>query len=302
MENIIISNVCGICAGCNNAITTAKQKFAEGNKVVLFKEIVHNPHVNKSFVDMGIDITDNLSTVSSENHIIIRAHGEPPETYDYLKRNNIAYSDCTCPNVAKIHTLANQYANNGFKIILIGKYGKNNGKMHPETLGTIGWCNDPILIEDLEDTEKVSLSTAEKFYIVCQTTFNESKVDLIIEKITEICKTASKQLVINKSICGAQKSINKHSVELAKNVDVMIIVGGKNSSNSLELFNNIKQYKPSIFIEEISDWFNELEKIGFDFKFDTKVGLTAGASTPKEELTELKELILIKQMELKNEN
>ena len=82
----------------------------------------------------------------------------------------------------------------------------------------------------------------------------------------------------------------------------MIVVGGKNSSNSLELFNNVKQYKPSIFIEDINDWLNELNTIGFELKSNTKVGLTAGASTPKEELSQLKALIFNKQMELKNEN
>ena len=301
MENIVISKVCGICAGCNNAITTAKQKFADGNKVVLYKEIVHNPHVNGSFEKMGIEIIDDLSKATPDTHVIIRAHGEPPETYNYLNENNISYSNCTCINVTKIHEAVKKYSEDGYEIILISKYGKNNGKMHPETFGTIGWCkNPPILIEDIEDVSKINSSQSQKFYVVCQTTFNESYADEIIAKIQKVCE--GKELIVNKSICSAQKTINKYSVELANNVDVMIVVGGKNSSNTKELFNNVKQYKPAIFIEEIDDWFEALKSIGFGFGFDTKVGLTAGASTPKEELFELKQLIENKQKELKNEN
>lgn len=303
MDNVIISKVCGLCAGCNNAITTAKQKYNSGKNVVLFKEIVHNPHVNKMFEDMGITIVDNLEQITPYNHVIIRAHGEPPETYDYLTQNNIEFSDCTCVNVAKIHEMVTKYSNDGFGIIILGKYGKSNGKMHPETKGTIGWCKtEPILIEDAEDVEKIKTSTAEKFYLVCQTTFNEEKANAIIQEISDVCKLLNKELITNKSICGAQKNINKYSVEVSTEVDLMIVVGGKNSSNSRELFNNLKQYKPSIFIEEVEDWFEELKTINFEFTTETKVGLTAGASTPKEELFELKQLIENKQMELRNEN
>ena len=303
MENIIISKVCGLCAGCNHAINTAKQKVADCSKVVLFKEIVHNPHVNDSLQRIGVEIIDDLSLANNKTHVVIRAHGEPPKTYEYLNKNNIKFSDCTCVNVSKIHDAVQKYSEDGYKVILIGKYGKTNGKSHPETTGTIGWCKtEPILIEDIEDTKKVNDSLSQKFYIACQTTFNETLADEIIAEIQKICAFSSKELIVNKSICNAQKTINKYSVEMTKEVDAVIVVGGKNSSNTRELFNNVKQYKPSIFIEEITDWQTELENIGFEFKFDTKIGLTAGASTPKEELLELKQLILNKQMELKNEN
>ena len=135
-----------------------------------------------------------------------------------------------------------------------------------------------------------------------QTTFNEEKADKIIEQISTICKANNNELIINKSICSAQKNINLYSVKLAEVCDIIIVVGGKNSSNSIELFNNVKNYTNAIFIEEIGDWFSEITANGFEFNKNTKVGLTAGASTPKEELYELKTLIENKQMELQNEN
>lgn len=299
MENVKISKVCGICAGCNYAIQTAQQKIDEGKQVVLFKEIVHNPHVNNNFANKGVCIANNLSDLKANNHVIIRAHGEPPETYEYLTNNNISFSDCTCVNVKNIHKKVNSFSKSGYTIIIIGKYGKANGKPHPETVGTIGWCkNEPILIEDMDDLYKLNFNQPAKYYLVCQTTFNEQKADEIIEHATKLCNANNRELIINKSICSAQKNINRFSVELAKSCDIMVVVGGKKSSNSLELFNNVKNYTNAIFIEEINDWYDEIKNKSFEFNATTKVGLTAGASTPKDELFELKKLIENKQKEL----
>lgn len=303
MENVKISDVCGLCAGCKKAISTAEQKIKETSNVVLFKEIVHNPHINNYLIGLGINTIDKIDNLSPNAHVILRAHGEPPETYEYLKNNGIEYSDCTCVNVKKIHELVNEYSKNGYKVIIIGKYGKTNGKPHPETLGTIGWClKEPILIEDISDIEKIKNSSETKFYLICQTTFNEQLADEIINQVNNICSSKKSELIINKSICGAQKSINKFSAILAKTSDLMIVVGGKNSSNTKELFNNVKQYTAAVFIEDINEWQNAIQEIGFNFTKDTKVGLTAGASTQKEELFELKELIIKKQLELQNED
>ena len=122
-------------------------------------------------------------------------------------------------------------------------------------------------------------------------TFNLKKADKLIEKIKAITKENNNQLVVNKSICNAQKQINISSAELAKNSDVMIVVGGKNSSNSIELFNNVSSICPSIFIEDINNWKTAIEQANIKLSTDTRIGITAGASTNKEELFELKQKI-----------
>lgn len=297
MENIFISKVCGLCAGCKFAIDTAEAQAKQG-KVALFKEIVHNKNANQKLINLGIRTIDDLQSVCPDECVILRAHGEPPETYEFLKSNNINFVDCTCKNVTKIHDLVKQFSDDGYKIAIIGKYGKHTGKMHPEIAGTIGWCKDPILIEDEEDLKKIENLKNEKIYLVCQTTFNEAKADKLISNIQSICNQKNLELVINKSICGAQKAINISSVQLAKECDIMIVVGGKNSSNSIELFNNVKNYTNTIFIEDINDWFSELEKNNFKFNKNTKIGITAGASTLKEDLTRLKKLIIKKEQNL----
>ncbi len=289
MGNVVISKICGLCAGCKRAITVAEEELKKGKAVTIFKEIVHNKTVNNHLKNLGAVFADDINDLSPNSTIIIRAHGEPPETYNYLKQNNISFKDCTCPNVENIHKAVQEYSKNGYHIILLGKFHK---AIHPEVAGTIGWANGKeILIETNEDLESLNELKNSKVYLVCQTTFNMKAADDLIEKIEAICNKNNNDLVINKSICSAQKSINMSSQELAKNSDLMIVVGGKNSSNSLELFNNIKTLCPSIFIEDINTYKQALKEINFKLNKNTRVGITAGASTMKEELEILKKNI-----------
>ena len=292
MENIVISKVCGLCAGCNFAILTATKNLQNHKKVTLFKEIVHNDNVNKMLKEKGVSIKDDLNQIKKDELIILRAHGEPPETYEYLKNKKIEFADCTCFNVRKIHSDVEKFSGLGFAIVVIGKYGKHSGIMHPEIEGTIGYSKTvPILIEDEEDVEKLKTLTSQKVYVTCQTTFNEEKADKIIEKIKSILSTRNVEFEINKSICSAQKQINISSVELAKTCDLMFVVGGKKSSNTIELFNNVKNYTTTIFLEDINEYKAELKKNNIALSKNMKIGITAGASTMKSELEELKKLI-----------
>ena len=290
MENIKISKVCGFCAGCKRAFDKTIEHLQNGKNVTLFKEIVHNANVNNFLKEKGVVFCDSLNELSKDSTIIIRAHGEPKSTFEYFETHGLTFEDCTCPNVEKIHQLIQEHSQMQHKIIIIGKYGKHTGKIHPEIAGTIGWCeSEPILIEDAEDLSKLEGFSNETFYLVCQTTFNAKKADTLIEKATNILKNNT--LIVNKSICNAQKQINEFSKQLAEESDLMIVVGGKNSSNSIELYNNLKQIKPSLFIENIFDWKKELERENLTISKTTKIGLTAGASTMKSELETLKQLI-----------
>ena len=281
-----IAKVCGLCAGCKRAILTAKEELEKGNSVTLFKEIVHNKTVNSMLKNAGAKFEEDIYKLNKDSVVIIRAHGEPPKTYKYLKDNKIKFKDCTCFNVEKIHKSVENFYNLGCSIVIIGKHN------HPEVLATLGWANDDAtIIENEDDLEKLK-AICNKIYLVCQTTFNIDKSEKLINKITNISKTKKVELIVNKSICLINKQINESSKELAINSDIMIVVGGKNSSNSLELFNNIKNICPTIFIEDINTYKNELERNNIFLKNSSKIGLTAGASTMKEELEQLKMLIL----------
>lgn len=291
-SNINFSKVCGLCAGCKRAVDTAIESTKKHENVTLFKQIVHNKNVNDRLTQLGIKIKDDINDISQDDFVILRAHGEPPETYRILNSKNIQFADCTCVNVKKIHDIARKESALGKTIILLGKYGKHTGKMHPEVAGILGNISSrPILIEDEEDLEKLTTSFDEKFALICQTTFNGKLADKIIEKAKHITKVNGATLDVFRTICLAQQNINKFSEELAKSSDIIIVVGGKNSSNSIELFENVKKITKSIFIEDINYWETELKKNNIPFDKSTRFGITAGASTMQDELIALKKLI-----------
>ena len=295
MANVKISQVCGLCAGCTRAIDAVVNEIKSGKNVTIFKEIVHNKNVNSYLESIGAKCEDSIENISSDSVVIIRAHGEPPETFEYLKSKGIEYRDCTCLNVEKIHEQVKEYSEKGYKIIILGKHKK---ALHPEVFGTIGWAKtDVVLIESSEDIEKLKQYENDKFYLVCQTTFNMKKADELISEIQEVLKSNSSELVVNKSLCLAQKTINEFSARLAAESDVMIVVGGLNSSNSIELFKNVSSICPSIFIEDIYSYKDALKESSLEITEKTRVGITAGASTRKKELVELKNLI---ENDLKN--
>ena len=283
MENIKIANICGLCAGCKFAINTTKAQKKNNNSVTLFKEIVHNENVNLSLKNIGIAFKDKIEDLSSDELVIIRAHGEPKKTFEYINKKGISYIDCTCVNVKNIHNLVEEYSKNGYTNIIIGKYGKVSKTMHPEILGTIGWSqSEPILIEDEEDLKKIENFKNQKFYLTCQTTFNELKADKLIEKITEILQNNNNLITINKSICSAQKVINESSMQLANISDLMLVVGSKSSSNTTELYNNLKNICTTVFIDDINNYKQILKNENITFSKNTKIGITAGASTDPE--------------------
>ena len=289
--SVEIAKVCGLCGGCKFAITNAQKEIANHKNVVLFKEIVHNKNVNTMLKNCGVKIEDNIQNLHNADIVIIRAHGEPPETFEYLNKNNIKYKDCTCVNVRYIHKLVMENSERGYNIIVIGKYGKKTGVVHPEVYGILGYIKSKaILIEDEQDLDKLQIET-NKAYLVCQTTFNSNKADCLISKITQIYKDKNIELISNKSVCPAQKNINKSSLELAQNCDLMIVVGGTNSSNTKELFNNVGVVTKTVFIEDVMWWQKILKEQGVEIDKNTKIGLTAGASTQIEELVILKENI-----------
>lgn len=291
MENIKIAEFCGLCNGCKNAINKALETSKTYKNVTIFKELVHNPIVNKMLLDSGIKYANSLYEINSDDMVILRTHGEPLSTYIYLKQNNIAYKDCTCPKVKQIHAKVAKYSQIGYQVVIIGKH-KNNKEIHPEVAGTLGWSISPaIVIETDEDLQLISNNIASSVYVVCQTTFNKKKAEELINKIQLICAQKHVDLLVDKTLCDSQQIIKESSKKLAKQCDIMFVVGGKNSSNTQELFNELYEIKPTIFLHDINHWQQELKKQNITILPTTKIGITAGASTPLQELSLLKEKI-----------
>ena len=288
MAKVLVSKVCGLCAGSRLAIDKTREAVKNQKNVVLFKEILHNKNVLKELENQGASTKNLLEEMTEKDYVIIRAHGEPKSTYDNLNSRNIKYLDCTCGNVKAINFLVNKKEAEGYKIILIGKYGFNGKEMHPEVKGTSGWCTNPIMIEDESEVDNIDMSYP-KYFLVIQTTFSKTKAEKILEKIKNVMNENKKIFEYKNTICDAQKNINIASKQLAEKVDVMIVIGGKNSSNTKELYNAMKDIKPSYHIENQTDLL-ELINLGL-ISHNQTIGLTAGASTMLEDIENIKKFL-----------
>lgn len=277
---IYYPKIYGTCAGANKAIETAyKLKKENTNKnIYIYKEILHNPYIIKELEKDNIKCIDDLKILTKDDILIIRAHGEPKETYYYLEENNIEYYDATCTNVLKVHNIAIEKQKNGYKVIIVGK------KTHPEVIGTNGWINNEGIIIETENDYK-DLNKSDKYFIVCQTTVSHKKLQELLNYMNE----NNISYEVENTICNAQKLIQTSSIALAEQMDIMFVIGGKESSNTKELYNLCNEVTKTYYFSDIKDFFDFIKKE--KYTLNTKIGFTGGASTPKEQIKEYANLL-----------
>lgn len=288
MAEVFISKICGLCGGASRAIEVTRELAQKEKSVVLFKEILHNKNVLEELEKKGVKVKNSLEEMEEGDFVIVRAHGEPLSTFEKLEERGIRYKDCTCPNVKAINLLVKQKDEEGFKIVIIGKYGYGGKPMHPEVAGTAGWCTNPVLLEKEEEIDLLKLNY-EKYFLVVQTTFSKEKAKKMIEELKEKMHKAGKVFEFKNTICNAQKNINIASKELAQDMDAMIVIGGKNSSNTKELFLSISEICPAFHIEKEEELISLIEN--GELNGYEKIGLTAGASTMLEDVEKMKTII-----------
>lgn len=276
--DIVLGKTAGFCYGVRNAVQKAEEKLKEHKKVSCLGELVHNGQVIKKLEKLGLRIVEKVE--DSNNKIIIRAHGIAKEIYHKAQKLNIEVFDFTCPNVLKIHKIADEHYKKGYYIFLIG------GKKHPESIGTISFCgNNSYLIETEEDIDEavkiLKESNIKKLLIIVQTTFNLEKFNSYVEKIKEKIDN-DVELQVKNTICNATKIRQEETCEISKKVQCMIIIGGKNSSNTKKLYDIARENCKNTMIVETKD---ELD-VSAVKKFE-KVGIMAGASTPDDSIEDI---------------
>ena len=281
---IIVGKTAGFCYGVKNAVDKATEELQKSKNVCCLGEIVHNGKVVKELENKGMAFIDNLNENADGNKTIIRAHGIPKEIYEEAEQRAIPLVDLTCPKVLKIHKIVSEYAGRGYYIFLVGN------KVHPETLGTASFCGtSSYIIEQEDDIERavdaLQLSKKDNLLVVVQTTFSMEKFDKYIDAIKSKIDGKINIEVIN-TICNATKVRQEETAELSKKVDYMVIVGGKNSSNTKKLYEiSCKNCKKVICIEDCTEL--DIQ----DFKDVKLVGIMAGASTPQNSVDEVVELL-----------
>lgn len=277
---IIVGKTSGFCYGVKTTIEKT-EKILEDNKsdeIYCLGELVHNKTIIDDFKAKGIKFINNIE--EAKKTTIIRAHGIEKNIYEKAKRRNIELIDLTCPSVLKIHEIVEKYAKNDYYIFLVGK------KEHPETIGTYSFCGkNSCIISKSSDVEKAlenfSKTNLDKTMIIVQTTYSKKEFEEIVEKIKENLPQ-NILLEIKNTICKATELRQEETKSMSKKVDLMVIVGGKNSSNTNKLYEIAKaNCKKAIFVETKE----EIDKNTIrDFE---RVGIMAGASTPQKSIDEI---------------
>lgn len=275
---IVLGKTAGFCYGVRNAVMNAEEKLKEHRNVSCLGELVHNGEVIRKLEKLGMHVVEKIEDANEK--VIIRAHGIAKDIYNKAKKLNIEIFDFTCPSVLKIHKIAEEYADKGYFIYLIG------GKKHPETLGTISFCGDnSYLLENEEDIneaiEKLNQSKIKKLFIIVQTTFSLERFEFMVNDIKNKLNN-DVELEVRNTICNATKIRQEETSDIAKNVQCMIIIGGKNSSNTKKLYEIAKENCENTYIIETK---NELQLENIK-KYD-RIGIMAGASTPDESINEV---------------
>lgn len=268
---IIIGKNAGFCYGVKRAVDGAKEECMKHTEIYCLGDIVHNQHVIKDLKDKGVKFIESIDEAKGKT--IIRAHGVSKEIYEKAKKMNIELIDLTCPSVLEVHRIADIYSKKGYYILLTGK------ENHPEVIGIESYCRNKYkIIKDKEDVfnNLEYIKNEKNILLISQTTFNSKKFDEIADVLKNNIKN---NLEIKKTICPSTEIRQKETEQIAKNVDLMIIIGDKKSSNTKKLYEiSCDCCKNVVFIENADELNTEI------IKGIQKIGIMAGASTPNEQI------------------
>ena len=268
---IILGRYSGFCNGVKNTVNKANELLNNNGTMYSLGDIVHNEVVINNLEKKGLIVKNHLDDIPDNSKVIIRAHGEPIEIYQKAKKKNIEIFDLTCGKVKLIH---NKILNkkNSF-VIVIGK------KNHPETIAHKSYSNNSFVIENINEVNEAYISykssNKDNVYIVAQTTFNNLLFDEIVDEIKRVF--ISIPIDVDKTICNATSIRQEEARELSRKVDKMIIIGGRNSSNTKELEMVSRDYCKNVYLIQTKD-----DLIKEMFSENDIIGITAGASTPNE--------------------
>jgi 4-hydroxy-3-methylbut-2-enyl diphosphate reductase len=258
---IEVAKTAGFCYGVKRAVDGVYNAVENGTKIATMGPLIHNRQVIEDLASKGVFAYENVRDIPSDHTIVIRAHGVGKNVYEQIGDRD--YIDLTCPFVSKIHKIVEEHHQNGYKIIIIGD------KNHPEVIGVNGWCeNSADIIYD--PNAQIDENWLEKpLCIVAQTTINREIFVQIVQNIKKACKST----LIFDTICSATKDRQKETDRLSRISDMMIVIGGRESSNTRKLYEISKRNCPKTYhIETFEDLPQE--------KTYNKIGITAGASTP----------------------
>ena len=273
---VTVAKTAGFCFGVKRAVEKVYEQIGKTEKpIYTYGPIIHNEQVVGDLQEKGVEVIDTLEELRTirDAVVVIRSHGVGKDVYDILKENGVEIVDATCPYVKKIHRIVEKQTAEGRRVLIVGS------EDHPEVQGIKGWGDERTkVIENMDDFRRLELPEDEKLCIVSQTTFNYKKFQDLVEKIS---KTRNDIIVLN-TICNATQERQVEAMRIASQVDVMLVIGGKHSSNTQKLYDICrKECKNTYYIQTLGDFNPEC------ISSVRSVGITAGASTPNNIIEEV---------------
>ena len=278
---VVLAKSMGFCFGVRRAVDTVYEQIKQAEHIYTYGAIVNNEEVVEDLRRKGVSVIEDQEAFKKikRGTVVIRAHGVARAVYEQIEAQGLELIDATCPFVKRIHHIVEEESGAGRQIIVVGS------PLHPEVQGIVGWCRTPaIIIENAQEAETVSLPKDGVFCMVSQTTFNYKK----FQDIVEIFERKGYNVNIARTICNATEVRQKEAREIAASVDAMIVIGGRNSSNTRKLYEICsKECARTYFIQTLADLHLELpESVRL-------VGITAGASTPNNIIEEVQNYVRI---------
>ncbi|MPQ44450.1 4-hydroxy-3-methylbut-2-enyl diphosphate reductase [Clostridium tarantellae] len=274
---VVLAENAGFCFGVKRAVDEAIKTQKQYKKnIYTLGPLIHNNDAVKYLEHnnvYAIDIKD-IDNLCEGDVILIRSHGVKANVIEILKNKGLIVVNATCPYVTNIQQKAKTYYEKGYKIIIIGD------EKHPEVVGINGWCNDEAIIVNGKNIPK---EFPKRVCVLCQTTEKKETWNKVLTAIAN----CSKEIVAFNTICSATDVRQKSAKELSESADKIIVIGGKNSSNTTKLYEICKKNcNEAYHIENSKELTNELLK-----NKDITIGITAGASTPEWVIKEVIEKI-----------
>ena len=279
----ILAKTAGFCFGVKRAVDTVYSEIEKGDNIYTYGPIIHNEQVVMDLERKGVQIIESADELDGTKYgtVIIRSHGVTSDEYDKIRASGMNVVDATCPFVKKIHNIVQGKSAEGKQVVIIGN------RNHPEVIGIMGWCdknNPAIVIENEAEAEKFDFDSKSEICVVSQTTFNFNK----FQELVEIIEKKGYSVNVVNTICNATEERQKEAKSIASTVDAMIVIGGSKSSNSQKLYDICsRECANTQFVQTREDL--DLDRIGGL----SRVGITAGASTPKNIIEEVQNYVRI---------
>lgn len=287
MQEIKLAKTAGFCFGVNRAVDLVYSMLGEGKTVYTLGPIIHNPQVVADLERRGVVIVEEIGAVPQGAVIVVRTHGVPAAVIQAIQDKGLECCDATCPFVSKIHKIVAKQSERGDIVLIAGD------PVHPEVRGIRGHClGESYVFNSVGQLEELLHTHPEFSYksisAVAQTTFNIKVWENCVKKLNLVCTNAT----VFDTICNATQERQEEAIALSHTCGAMVIIGGRQSSNTAKLRDVCARNCPTFLIETAK------ELSGIDFSSYSSIGVTAGASTPAGIIKEVLETM----SELLNEN